>query len=117
MSPDMAPVCLLVAGTREKSCRIRQLLDTQGRLASVGVGFGGLKNRAHTIDLSSHEGLVTFWCDSLIGHDQSAKPLLFFNEFRVLEGALQGIVDLLGDRRWRSFGRIQAVPDRQVEVL
>ena len=54
--------------------------------------------------------------DTVIRHNHSAQAFLFFDELRVFQCDFQGVVELFEHSRWRTFGRVQTVPDGQIEA-
>src|SRR6187397_1610077 len=84
---------------------------------SVRVDARGLDDGAEARDLGLHELLVFGWLDPLVADHHGAQAFFLLDELGVLERHAQRVVELLENRRWCALGRVQAVPDRDLETL
>ncbi len=84
---------------------------------SVRVGACGLDDGAPLVDLGLHELLVLGRLDALVGGHHGAQAFLLLDEVGVLQGGLEGFVQLGHHLGGRALGCIEAVPDGDLEVL
>ena len=55
--------------------------------------------------------------DAAVGHHHGAQRLLLLDEVGVLQRQLEAVIELLEHGGRRALGRVQAVPDREFEIL
>src|SRR5574337_450623 len=108
-----------LSSVMESTTRSRGVTATTARCgrASIGVLARGLDDRAPLGDLGSHELLVSFGRHAIVVHHDGAQAFFLLDEVRVLQCRLQRRVEGLDHLGRRALGRVQAVPDRNVEAL